>query len=207
MDDRSLAVAARVDPDAFAELYRRHVGRVVTFAARRSHSGREVADVVATVFLRALEGIDRYDPKRGEPGTWLLGICANVHANWQRRNLREITAVERYTAQAQPQPDEMARYEGLIDVSRLNGRLLDALELLTPEQRAVFDLIAVEDLTPTQAARALGITAGAARVRLSRARSILRRSLGSDPMLATRAKSSPSLHPPTASTPGANPTR
>lgn len=207
MDDRSLAVAARVDPEAFAELYRRHVGRVVAFAAKRSHSGREVADVAATVFLRALEGIDRYDPDRGEPSTWLLGICANVHANWQRRNLREIAAVERYTAQAAIQPDDLSRYEALIDASRFDGQLLDALELLTPQQRSVFDLIALEDLTPTQAARALGITAGTARVRLSRARSILRQSLSDDVTLSQRPPVRLPSCLPTARPQGARPMR
>ncbi len=65
-----------MDREACAALYRDHVGRVTGFAARRLTSPAEVADLVAATFLVALERSDSYDPARGDPGAWLLGIAA-----------------------------------------------------------------------------------------------------------------------------------
>ncbi len=52
-----------------------------------------------------------------------------------------------------------------------------ALEQLSPEDRELVTLIAWEGLTPAQAATALGLSPGTARVRLHRARTRLRAAL------------------------------
>jgi DNA-directed RNA polymerase specialized sigma24 family protein len=54
-----------------------------------------VADIVAATFLVALEKSDAYDPARGEPEAWLLGIAAHLLANQRRRLAREHLAKAR----------------------------------------------------------------------------------------------------------------
>ena len=51
------------------------------------------------------------------------------------------------------------------------------LAVLPESQRAVVELVAVDGLTVAEAAQALGITAGNARVRCHRARATLRNAL------------------------------
>lgn len=63
--DEQLLVAARSDPAAFEEFYRRHVGTVVRFAARRTSSPAEVLDLVAAVWLQVVASIDRFDETKG----------------------------------------------------------------------------------------------------------------------------------------------
>ena len=57
--DRALLATARSDPDAFAELYRRLVDRVVSFAARRISDppGRERNHPVDQTPVELSEGI------------------------------------------------------------------------------------------------------------------------------------------------------
>jgi DNA-directed RNA polymerase specialized sigma24 family protein len=46
------------------------------------------ADLVAEVFLAVIESADRYDPDRGEPIAWVMGIAVNRAAAAGCRRLR-----------------------------------------------------------------------------------------------------------------------
>lgn len=56
--------------------YRRHVDRVVGYAARRLREPADVADLVGATFTTVLTAAPSYDPARGEPTAWLLGIAS-----------------------------------------------------------------------------------------------------------------------------------
>jgi DNA-directed RNA polymerase specialized sigma24 family protein len=77
------------DPAAFEVFYRGHVDRVIGFTARRIRDPADVADIVAATFVTVLTAASSYDPRRGEPGAWLLGITARLIANEHRRRGRE----------------------------------------------------------------------------------------------------------------------
>ena len=53
--DAELMRRAQTDPLALELLYRRHVGRVVAFAARRCREPQDVADLVAATFVSVIE--------------------------------------------------------------------------------------------------------------------------------------------------------
>ena len=59
--DRELLESLNADPAAFELFYRRHVDRVIGFAARRLPDAADVADVVATTFLTVLTSSTSYD--------------------------------------------------------------------------------------------------------------------------------------------------
>jgi DNA-directed RNA polymerase specialized sigma24 family protein len=65
------------------------VGRVIGFAARRVTEPADMADLVAATFVTVLTAARSYDPERGEPAAWLLGITARLIANARRRKVRE----------------------------------------------------------------------------------------------------------------------
>jgi hypothetical protein len=71
--DEDLLGQLSSDPAAFEVFYRRHVDRVVGFAARRVSEPADVADLVAATFVTVLTAARCYDRERGEPGAWLLG--------------------------------------------------------------------------------------------------------------------------------------
>jgi DNA-directed RNA polymerase specialized sigma24 family protein len=52
--DRELLAELSTDRSAFELFYRRHVGRVIRFAARRLRDPADVADLTAATFVEAL---------------------------------------------------------------------------------------------------------------------------------------------------------
>jgi RNA polymerase sigma-70 factor (ECF subfamily) len=177
--DRTLLSAASSDPDAFAEFYRRRVGSLVSFAARRCASPEEVADLVASTFVIVIESAHTYDPDRGEPGAWLLGIAANIHAGTLRKRWRERLAAERLSGRRLLQPDDYARLEEMIDAARITPGVQAAIAKLPDTQREVVELVG-HGLTPAEAASQLGIAPATARMRLTRARREIRATVPTD---------------------------
>jgi len=51
------------------------IRRVYSYVAYRIGAGPEAEDVTSDVFERAVRYRDSYDPRRGEPLSWLLGIA------------------------------------------------------------------------------------------------------------------------------------
>jgi RNA polymerase sigma-70 factor (ECF subfamily) len=66
--------------------------------------------------------------------------------------------------------DESAAVDARLDAAALAPQLRQALKDLPDVERELLLLVAWENLTPTEAAQALGIPAGTARSRLHRAR-------------------------------------
>lgn len=178
--DEELIRVALEDPHAFEELYRRHVGKVVSFAARRCASAGEVGDLVAGVWLEVIASADRFDPRRGRAVPWILGIAANLSASETRRRAREQEAGIRLAGRRILDEDDEARLDEQIQAATVGEELRAALGQLVPAERAVVELIVLDGLSPTETAEALGIRAAAVRMRLSRARRKLRRVLGED---------------------------
>jgi RNA polymerase sigma-70 factor (ECF subfamily) len=170
-----------VERETFAALYRDHVDHVTGFAVRRLSSPGEVADLVAATFLAALERSDSYDPAKGDPAAWLLGIAANLVANQRRRAVREQLARARLDARALLSPDDVETLLARMDASVEAARLRGAMETLSEAHQRVLLLAGESSLRSTVAAKALGISPAAFRVRLSRARRALRRAMQSQP--------------------------
>lgn len=73
------------DADTVEALYRAHRDDVWRYAVRRCRDADEAADLVADVFVRALGGVHRFDPGRGRPVAWLLGIAHHLLVDGHRR--------------------------------------------------------------------------------------------------------------------------
>jgi RNA polymerase sigma-70 factor, ECF subfamily len=172
--DRQLLVASRAETAAFEELYRRHVGATIGFAARRADRPADVVDLVAAVWLEVVASLDRYEPHRGDALPWILGIAANLCSVERRRRAREQDVVRRLGGRRSLDEDDYERLEGVIDAVVVAPALRQGLRDLPPSERAVAELVFLDGLTPSEAADALGIRSPAVRMRLARARRKLR---------------------------------
>ena len=177
-DDGELLRAVAHDVWAFEAIYRRHVRRVTGLAVSRCSCAEDVADAVAQTFVRLLTVAGRYDPDRGAPAAFVLGIAANVVRDVQRRNGRQRALAARLAGRDLLEPDDIARIESALDAARAAPGILRAIDAVPPGERAVLGLVA-DGQTPRQAAHTLGITPAAARTRLSRARRRVRNDLTS----------------------------
>jgi RNA polymerase sigma-70 factor (ECF subfamily) len=165
------------DPDLFEAFYREHVEDLQRFVARRVGDRERAADLTAEVFIAAIDSAPRYRPRRGTPKAWLYGIARIVVAGDRRRRGRERAREERFRASALLDQDDAARMDARIDAAAQARRLYDAIERLPEGERAVLELVALEELTVAEAAAAAGVRPVTARVRLHRARRKLRAEL------------------------------
>ena len=178
-DDADLLDRALTDGAALEAFYRRYVRQVTGFAARRCASAADVADAVAETFDRLLRSARRYDPDRGPVASFVFAIAASTIADQHRRHARERSLVTRLRGRDLLDNDDVARIETAIDAAQALATLAPALAALPADQSEVLHLVA-DGLSPTEAARELGISPNAARIRLSRARSRVRTHLAAD---------------------------
>lgn len=179
------------DRDAFAVLYRSHVPAVV--AAVRDHvTGREVvADVVQEVFLRALDGLAGLrDPERFRP--WLLAIARNAAADAQRAEVRE-----RARREHEPPAEELAAstpdVADLVSLREMSALVSGCVAGLSRRDATVLAMVSHLGFGPTDIADALGVTVGAAKVIVHRARRRLQAALTLELGVRSRAGCCPTF--------------
>lgn len=165
------------EPEQFAVLFDRHAPYIHRYVTRRV--GRDVADdVVAETFLAAFGGRRRYDLGYRDARPWLYGIATRAISQYRRDEARQLRI--RLAAVSEPDvPGHAERVAGDVTARALRGPLAAALTELPAGDRDVLILIAWEQLTYDEVARALGIPIGTVRSRLNRARTRLRPVLAS----------------------------
>ena len=126
-DDRDLLVMARSDRQAFAELYRRHVGGVLAYFNRVLGRPDVAFDLTAETFAAALQALPTYQPGAAPGRAWPYAIARNRLVDSIRRGRAETSARERLGMQAVVLTESgEAMIEQLI--ARIDGR--SALELV-----------------------------------------------------------------------------
>src|SRR3954465_11844442 len=82
-------------PDAFEVFYREHLETVQRFVARRVADPHLAADLVAEVFLAAVDSASAYRPDRGSRGAWRPGVARHAISTEFRRRSRGRAVVRR----------------------------------------------------------------------------------------------------------------
>lgn len=173
-----------MDRDAFTAAFRAHHAAVLAYGLRRvdADTAREVAAETFTVAWRRADAV----PDDALP--WLLATARRVLANEVRRRgraerlagrLRETTQAggDATSGSGEPTADHAQQ---VVDANLLRA----ALDRLGARDREVLLLVAWEGLDHTGLATTLGCSAGAARVRLHRARRRLASTLETPPSRA-----------------------
>ena len=151
----------------FRRVCEAHTAAVLAYALRRT-SREDAADVVAETFLVAWRRLDDVDELTALP--WLYAVARRVLLSQRRATRRQQAIAERVAAAEPSASPEAAGGSG-------SRRLLDALGRLSEAEREVLMLAAWEELSGPEAARVLGCSATAYRIRLHRARRRLRERL------------------------------
>lgn len=158
------------DADAFEDFYREHVEAVQRFIARRVDSPETAADLTADVFLAAIQAADSYNPALGTPRAWLFGVARHQIADSFRAAAKHSRAQTAVLGSDLVHSDDLQRIHERLDAEAASRVLYASLGSIPDPERAVLELVALDDLSVAEAAAALGISAVTARVRLHRAR-------------------------------------
>jgi RNA polymerase sigma-70 factor (ECF subfamily) len=161
-DDVTLARQARADPQAFAELYRRHLQPIYRFHLIRTSNVEDAQDLTSQTFLAALESIESYRGQGSFVG-WLFGIASHKVADHYRRRRvsAPLEAVEDLT-DPEPHPEEVA-------ATRLQLRqVARALATLAPDQAEALTLRLSGGLSALEVGRIMGRSEAAVKMLVHR---------------------------------------
>jgi RNA polymerase sigma-70 factor (ECF subfamily) len=168
-DGRLVARCCEGDRRAFADLVIRYQKPIYNAAMHMLHDAEDARDVTQTVFLKAYEHLDDYDPKF-RFYSWIYRIALNESINaLHRRHRGEPLDEQELDGHAGPDDE--------VGSDQLTRRVRAALMTLRPDYRAVIVLKHFLDSSYEDMSEILGIPDKTVKSRLFTARQALKEAL------------------------------
>jgi RNA polymerase sigma-70 factor (ECF subfamily) len=169
------------DADAFAILFETYSDRIYRLAVGLLEDEAEAEGVVQDAFMRLFEKLDQFEG-RSKLGTWLYRVAYNLcQDRLRKRQPVSSLAIDIDDDEAIPVPaiyvDWSQVPERYLSEAEITAELDRAIATLPPKLKAVFMLREIEGLSTKECAEVLEISDSAAKVRLHRARLLLREQL------------------------------
>lgn len=171
----------RGDRAAFEQLVRQESPRLFRVIARILRDDDEAQSVMQETYLQAYQRLHTFR-RESKLTTWLYAIGINLARAALRKQQRYHTLGETDIEALQPQfadgmyvqKPETWNPEQVTERAEQRRLVHEAIDRLPDDYRAVIVLRDLEELSTDETAETLGISNGAARVRLHRARQALR---------------------------------
>ncbi len=158
------------DEAAFVSVYRRYAQPVYRYCLARVGEPADAEDLLQQTFLRVVEALPAWQD-RGLPfGAWLFRIARNVSIDAHRRRRVDLVAGE-------PGEGVEIAAAGPRVAAEERDELLEAMGLLTADQRQVLQLRFFADLSTREVGHILGRDEAAVRALQKRAIAALRRAM------------------------------
>jgi RNA polymerase sigma-70 factor (ECF subfamily) len=159
------------DDHAFAELARRHKGRVFGIAARFAGNAAELEDICQEVFVQAYFKLKQY--RRDSPFEhWLVRITTHKCYDFLRKRRRSAGTISvDVMLESGQEPVAAETPSANPDLERLHA----ALAQLSPKERLVITLLELEERSVQEIAGLTGWSTSNVKVRAFRARAALRK--------------------------------
>ena len=159
--------AAQADPSRFKPLYEQYYESIFRFVYQRTGDEHLTADLCATVFLKALQNLHRYE-FRGLPfSAWLYRIALNqVTQHFRQTGKRQFVSIEsgRLADMAAQMNEEPQRWQQ----AQYKQQLLDVMQSLKPEELRLVEMRFFEERPFKEIADILDISESNAKVRTYR---------------------------------------
>ncbi len=162
MDDTYLAQQARTDPEAFAELYRRHVMSVYRYHRAHTDNDKDAEDLTSQTFMAALEAIRSYRGT-GPYMAWLIGIASRLRARFFRGRKPEVPLDVAIQVPTPGLPTDKAAARRI-----QMEHILHAIKTLSPDRAEALILCFISELSVVETGIVLGKSEAAVRMLISR---------------------------------------
>jgi RNA polymerase sigma-70 factor, ECF subfamily len=174
-----LARARQGDSDAFRMLVEQHSRTAFRLAFRMTGNEQDAEDVVQESLLKAYRHLGRFET-RADFGTWLYRIVANcaVDAIRSRQSRLKHAWTEPFDTAMATQTSDEPGPERLAESAEVKRRVGDALDGLSPLERAAFAMRHYEGRSIDEICGTLGLGTSAAKQAIFRAVKKLRVQLG-----------------------------
>lgn len=166
--ERSREARESALPHDFGQWYEDYRTPVYRYVRYRLSNREAAEDVTSVVFYKALRSLDRYDPSKASPKTWLLRIARNAVIDHlrglQRRGSLHVCldSAPDLVSNLPSQEERLLKQERIQD-------LLNATRTLRETDQEILSLRYGAELSNTEIAEALDITPNAVAVRIHRA--------------------------------------
>ena len=160
-DEALLALIARGDDDALADLYDRFGGVAYRLAYRILRDQVLAQDAVQEAFLGAWRTATSFDPARGKASTWLLTLVHRRAVDLVRREDRR-----RGDVLDPPTPAAVESVDETAEIRERRRTVQAALAQLPSEQREALELAYYGGLTQSELAEHLGVPLGTVKSRM-----------------------------------------
>ncbi len=181
VDERAcLESMRRGDPACLGDFFEAWGDRIYRLSLRLTGDPAAAEDVVQEAFLKLMAGADSIEG-RSRLATWLYRVAYNASMDRLREGKRTTPVPEEQDDGALPMPSLLVDFrfspEAMLKDAEVRRALDEAIASLPPSLRAAFLLRDVEGLSTAEAAEALSLTETNLKVRLHRARLLLRERL------------------------------
>lgn len=150
-------------------LYKQTAPRMMVVCMRYARDRMEAEDVLQLGYIKVFGKISEFRGAGSLEG-WIRRIMVNTAIESYRRNLRMINIV--------PITENEEQIAADFDFSRMGMQvLLKLIQGLSDGTRVVFNMYVMEGFSHQEIADSLGISAGASKSQLSRARAILKQEI------------------------------
>lgn len=150
-------------------LYRQTASKMLAVCMRYARDQMEAEDVLQLGYVKIFQKISEYRGDGSFEG-WIRKVMVNTAIESYRRNLRTLAVVPIEDAYEQPGTGFDFNNLGMQDLLRLISKLADGY-------RIVFNMYIIEGYSHKEIAETLGISEGASKSQLSRARAILKQEI------------------------------
>ncbi|MDX6487078.1 MAG: hypothetical protein QOF43_2231 [Gaiellaceae bacterium] len=173
-DEALVALAARSEQSALAELYDRYGRAAYGLALRVLRDDGLAEDAVQEAFLALWRTASRFVPERGKASTWILTLVHRRAVDLVRREERRRAD----TLEHAPEPESTSSVDEEAWVRLQRERVQDALKQLPDQQREAIELAYYGGFTQSELAERLGQPLGTIKSRMFMGLARLRDVLG-----------------------------
>ena len=164
LDHRSI-ILAQEDLQKYAALFERYYKTIEGYLRRRLSDAAEAEDIAQDVFIKAMNGLSRYQVRNASYKTYLLRIAHNELLNRYRRAASELKHVEQM---------DVSRPGSLIESMENRDALERAMRVLSDTDRQILRNFYTDGHSVSEIAAGIGKSENAVKLVLSRARKRLR---------------------------------
>jgi len=153
---------------AFEGIVRRWQSPLINLAYRFCHDRGRAEEMAQEAFLRAYRNLASWK-RQSAFSTWLFALATNLYCSHTRR-LPPVTL----PFEDVPEPADPRRFDTHIEERRQRAAIRKAVDSLPAKYREVLTLFYFHEMDVPAAAVSLGLPEGTVKVRLFRARNLLR---------------------------------
>ncbi|MBI2638999.1 sigma-70 family RNA polymerase sigma factor [Candidatus Peregrinibacteria bacterium] len=166
LNEELLVEKAKTDQASFSQLYEMYLPKIFAYVTRRIGNRDEAEDLTSNIFVRVLENMKKFDPKKSSFKTWIYTIATRMMIDYFRTHKKKRTeSIEMAETISDPQknPHEQAQE------NQQRQKVLSVIDQLSDRHQRILMLKYFSGLETPELALALGVTENNASVIVHRA--------------------------------------